>query len=140
MHYRIGYLLIGLAITALATTTALAQVDQDPGATDGSPAADTATVLPVADQSVRPVLSLQVVDPIEDDVDVPLATTELVIHGLTLGSAVVSVDGDLADVDDQGEFVAVVQLDQGANQIDIVASDADGNQVTTTLFVVRDDA
>jgi hypothetical protein len=30
--------------------------------------------------------------------------------------------------------------DEGANQIDIVASDFEGNQVTTTLFVVRGDA
>ena len=94
----------------------------------------------MADQSARPALFVRVVDPIEDDIEVPLATTTLVITGVTLSDAVVSVDGDLVDVDDQGGFVAVAQLDEGANEIDIVASDADGNQVTTTLFVVRGDA
>ncbi len=140
MRYRIGCVLIGLAMAALATATALAQVDEDPATTDGSLAADTATVLPVADQTVRPALFLRVVDPIEDDMEVPLSMPALVIGGVTLSNAVVSVDGDLVDVDDQGGFVAVAQLDEGANQIDIVASDADGNQVTTTLFVVRGDA
>ena len=140
MRYRIGCVLIGLALAASATASALAQVDEDTAATDGSLAADTATVLPVTDQSVRPALFLRVVAPIDDDVDVPLTTTALVISGVTLSNAVVSVDGNLVDVDDQGGFVAVAQLDEGANQIDIVASYADGNQVTTTLFVVRGDA
>jgi len=140
MRYRIGCVLIGLAMATLATATAFAQVDEDPATTDGSSPADTATVLPVADQTMRPALFLRVVDPIEDDVEVPLSTSALVIGGVTLSTAVLSVDGDLVDVDDQGGFVAVAQLDEGANQIDIVASDADGNQVTTTLFVVRGDA
>ena len=140
MRYRIGCVLVGLAMAASATATALAQVDEDPAATGDSLAADTATVPPVADQSVRPALFVRVVDPIEDDVEVPLATSALVIHGASLSTAVVSVDGDLVDVDDQGGFLAVAQLDEGANQINIVASDADGNQVTTTLFVVRGDA
>ena len=140
MRYRIGCVLIGLAMAALATASALAQVDQDPATADGSLATDTATVLPVANQSVRPALFLRVVDPIEDDLEVPLSMPALVIGGVTLSDAVVSVDGDLVDIDDQGGFVAVAQLDEGANQIDIVASDSDGNQVTTTLFVVRGDA
>jgi hypothetical protein len=122
------------------TAIALAQVAEDPAATDGSSAADTATALPVADQSLRPALFLRVVDPIEDDVEVPLSTTTLAIRGVTLSDAVLSVDGDLVDVADQGGFAVVAQLDEGANQIDIVASDADGNQLTTTLFVVRGDA
>jgi hypothetical protein len=139
MQYRIGGVVVGLAIAASASVTALAQVDQDTAATDGSLAADTATVLPVADQDVRPVLYLRVVDPMNDDVEVPLTMTTLAITGLTLSTAVVSVDGELVDADDQGGFVAATHVDEGANQIDIVASDADGNQVAT-LFVVRSDA
>ena len=137
MRFRIGCILLGLAMAVSATAIALAQVDEDPAPTDGSSATE---VLPVADQSARPALFVRVVDPIEDDIEVPLATTTLVITGITLSDAVVSVDGDLVDVDEQGGFVAVAQLDEGANEIDIVASDADGNQVTTTLFVVRGDA
>ena len=142
MRYRIGCVLIGLAMAASATTTALAQIDDGSAAMGDSAAvaADTAVVPGVADLPVRAALFLRVLDPIEDDVEVPLATSALAIGGVTLSNAVVSVDGDLVDVDEQGGFSAVAQLDEGANQIDIVASDSDGNQVTTTLFVVRGDA
>ena len=140
MRYRIGLLLFGLALAVSATATAMAQVDGDPAAIGDSSVPDTTTVVPVADQTMRAALFLRVVNPIEDDVEVPLATTALAISGLTLGDAVLSVDGNLVDVDAQGGFAAMAQLDEGANQIDIVASDADGNQVTTTLFVVRGDA
>ena len=51
----------------------------------------------------------------------------------------VSVGGDLAGIDDQGNFTDSAALDEGANEIDIVASDSQGNQLTTTLFVVRND-
>jgi hypothetical protein len=45
MRYWIGCVLIGLAMATLATATAFAQVDEDRATTDGSSAADTATVL-----------------------------------------------------------------------------------------------
>ena len=140
MRYRIGVVLFGLALAVSATATAMAQVDEDPATIDGSAATDTTTVLPVADQAATAALFVRVVIPIEDDVEVPLATTALAISGVTLGNAVLSVDGNLVDVDEQGGFTAMAQLDEGANEIEIVASDADGNQVTTTLFVVRGDA
>jgi len=142
MRYRIGCVVIGLAMAASATATALAQVDDgSPGPGDSAAvAADMATVPAVADQPVLAALFLHVLAPVEDDVEVPLATSALAIAGVTLANAIVSVDGDLVDVDQQGGFTGVAHLDEGANQIDIVASDSDGNQVTTTLFVVRGDA
>ena len=133
MRFGIVCVLFGLAMAISATATAVAQVATT---TD----ADTTTVLPDADQTERPALFVRVVDPIEDDVEVPLATSTLLISGVTLPDAVLSVDGELVDVDEQGGFVAEAQLDEGANEIVIVASDADGNQVTTALYVVRGDA
>jgi hypothetical protein len=77
--------------------------------------------------------------PTDLDVEVPLETAELTVQGLTAPGAVVSVDGDLADVDvdARGNFVDVAALTEGANAIDVVASDDQGNQVTPTLYVVR---
>ena len=68
---------------------------------------------------------------------VPLSMDQLLIHGLTLPAAVVSIDGDLVDIDDQGNFAGATPLDEGANEIEVVASDSQGNQTSTTLFVVR---
>jgi hypothetical protein len=120
MRYRIGCVLIGLALAASTAVTAFAQADGDPTAAAGA-------------------LFVRVVDPAEDDVEVALTTTTIAITGITLNDAIVSVDGGLVDVDDQGEFTAGAQLDEGLNELEIVASDADGNQVATTLFVVRGD-
>jgi hypothetical protein len=136
MRIQTGCVLVGLAMVLSATTTALAQVDAGTATTDS----DSGSTLVVADPSPRPALFLSVVDPSEDDVEVPLATTTLGIRGATRGDAVVSVDGNLVDLDEQGGFVAEAQLDEGVNEISIVASDVEGNQVTTTLFVVRGDA
>lgn len=130
MRIQIGCLLVGLAIAVSATATALAQVGADPATTDDSSAADTTT-------SPAAVLFVRVLNPTGDDVEVPLTATTLAISGITLDNAVLSVDGDLVDVDEQGGFATVAELEEGANQIEIVASDGDGNQVTTTLFVVR---
>ncbi len=119
MRYRIGCVLIGLALAASMAVTAFAQADGDPAVTGER-------------------LFVRVVDPAEDDVEVALTMTDIAIIGITLKDAIVSVDGELVDVDDQGGFTTVARLDEGANEIVIVASDADGNQVTTSLFVVRD--
>jgi hypothetical protein len=120
MRYRIGCVLIGLALAASMALTAFAQADGDPAATGQW-------------------LFVRVIDPAEADVEVALTMTTIAITGITLKDAIVSIDGELVDVDEQGGFTTVAQLDEGANEIVIVASDADGNQVTTSLFVVRDD-
>ena len=121
------------------TLVALAQADDDARPTDD--AVDTTLVVaPAADEpSVAPTLLLELVEPAELDVEVPLSTDNLTIRGVTLAGAVVSIDGDLVDVDDQGSFVGVTALSEGANEIDVVVSDAQGNQVSTTLVAVRGD-
>ena len=130
------------------TSVALAQSAGD--AADADASADVVVIVPdlvqpgattpVPDQDQAPFaqsLFLRLVDPAEQDVEVPLDTAQLIVQGVTLPGAVVSVDGDLVDTDDQGSFIATTALDEGANEIDVVASDADGNQISTTLFVVR---
>ena len=139
MHFRIGSVILGLALAVSMTAVALAQADDDTPAADDAAPVDTTAVAPVADQSVPPMLFLHLADPAEEDVEVTLGTAQLTVRGVTLPGAVVSVDGNLADVDDQGGFVGLSPIDEGANEIEVVASDGQGNQVTRTLFVVRSD-
>ena len=139
MRFRIGSAVIGMALAVSMTAVALAQADDDtPGADDSVPT-DTTVAAPVTNQSGPPMLFLQLVDPAEEDVEVPLGTAQLTVRGVTLPGAVVSVDGNLAEIDDQGGFVGLSPIDEGANEIEVVASDGQGNQVTRTLFVVRGD-
>lgn len=145
MRYRLGSALLGLALAVSMTAAALAQADDDTAAQDDSTAVDTSipapvdtsTVAPVADLTAQAPVFLQLTAPSDLDVTVPLETAQLPITGLTAPGAVVSVDGDLADVDAQGNFAASAALDEGANKIEVVASDNQGNQLTTTVFVVR---
>ena len=138
MRFRIGSAVVALALAVSMTAAALAQADDDTPAADDSMPADTTVAAPGTNQNAPPMLFLQLVDPAEEDVEVPLGTAQLTVRGVTLPGAVVSVDGDLADIDDQGGFVGLTPpLDEGANEIEVVASDGQGNQVTTTLFVVR---
>ena len=138
MRFKIGSALIGMALAVSMTAVAWAQADDDTPGPDDPVSTDTVAA-PVANQSAPPMLFLQLVDPTEEDVEIPLGTAQLTVRGITLPGAVVSVDGNLADVDDQGGFVGLSPIDQGANEIEVVASDGQGNQVTTTLFVVRSD-
>ena len=137
MRFRIGSVVVGLALAVSMTAVALSQADGDIPAVDDAAPVDTPAVAQVTDQSDPPMLFLQLAEPAEEDVEVPLGTTQLTVRGVTLPGAVVSLDGDLANIDDQGGFVGLIPLDEGAKDIEVVASDGQGNQVTTTLFVVR---
>ncbi|MCH8061674.1 MAG: hypothetical protein IH861_04145 [Chloroflexi bacterium] len=59
----------------------------------------------------------------------------VVVHGITLVGALVSVNGEVADVDDEGGFQIVVALVPGENVIEIVARDSSGNRQEETLTV-----
>jgi len=140
MRFRIAPAILGLVLAVAMTGLALAQADDDTPPIDDAAPVDMVTTPPVLDQpSVppAPTLFLQLVDPADLDVVVPLSMDQLTIHGLTLPAAVVSIDGDLVDIDDQGNFAGATPLDEGANEIEVVASDSQGNQTSTTLFVVR---
>lgn len=137
MRHRIGSAILAVVLAFSISVVARAQAEDDSPTQDDSSAVDTSVLAPVADQTARVPLFLQVTAPSDLDVAVPLETAQLSISGLTVPGAVVSVEGDLADVDAQGSFTDSAPLDEGANEIQIVASDSQGNQLITTVFVVR---
>jgi len=126
-------LLVAVALAVSMVSGALAQADDDTPLAEDVPPVDTSLAAP----SGAPTLFLSLADPFEQDVEVPLDTAQLMIQGTTLPGAVVSIDGNLADMDDQGNVGGVVVLDQGANEIDVVASDDQGNQINTSVFITR---
>lgn len=138
MRFRIGSAVVTMALAVSMATVAMAQADDTtPAAGDAVPT-DTSLVAPAMDQpSVAPTLFLTLVNPIDQDVELPLETAQIQIQGMTLPGAVVSVDGNVVDTDDQGNFTAVTTLDEGANEIEVVASDDQGNQVDNSIFVTR---
>jgi len=154
MRFRIAPAIVGLVLALSITGLALAQADDVTPPTeqaapadavgtapiDTSTAGDTVTTPPLVDEpsaSPAQTLFLQLVDPADLDVVVPLSMDQLVIHGLTLPAAVVSIDGDLVDIVDLGHFAGAPPLAQAAHHTPVVASVSLGNQTSTTLFVVR---
>lgn len=67
-------------------------------------------------------------------VDVPL----VVVSGTTLADAMVSINGALAYTDYQGAFSGEIELEEGPNVIEVVASDFYGNEKAKiiTLFYI----
>lgn len=152
LPYRAGLIGGALMLAVLAVGCAGQQAGQTGGAPStpagasiASPAAPakaspTATVgvavsKPVATAfaaSAPPAkaLFLEVDAPAEDtSVDSPA----LDVRGRTIREAVVSVNGDLAKVGRDGSFAIQIQLDEGANDVEVVASDPLGNET----FVIR---
>jgi hypothetical protein len=133
MRQQIRATILALLLTLGPATLTFAQE------VDDSPIPDDAD-LPVvigADVPIAPVLFVRVLEPATDDVELPLDATTLTVSGVTLPGAVVSVDGQPLDVDDQGAFSGIVPLDEDGQDIDVVASDADGHLASTTLYVAR---
>ena len=62
----------------------------------------------------------------------------LMVKGKTSAGAVASVNGEVAVVDDKGNFSGTVLLEKGANLIEIIASDAEGNEESLLLTVFRE--
>ncbi len=63
-------------------------------------------------------------------------TNPVTVTGQSIPGAIVSINGDLADIDAKGNFNLIIQLDEGPNILEIVASDDNGNQVDTVLRVI----
>ena len=138
MRFRIGSLLVAMALAASMVSIAMAQADDDTPSVEDVVPADTAAAPPIIQQpDVAQTLFVTLANPVEQDVEVPLDTAQFMIQGTSMPGAVVSIDGDLADIDNQGNFGGAVSLDQGANKIDVVASDDQGNQIDTSLFITR---
>ena len=64
------------------------------------------------------------------------ASAVISVTGQTSPGAVVSVDGNLVDVDTEGRFQTMVELEEGPNIIEIVASDLVGNEHSAVIRVI----
>lgn len=82
-------------------------------------------------------LFLNVTSP-EDESTV--STGNVTVSGSTIPGAVVSVSVDdntwIADVDQNGNFQAVVPLEAGPNLIEVVASDQQGNEQSSSISII----
>lgn len=128
-------LILGLALTVSAacsnerfvppTVTATSEsVSQTSGPTDsaapGVPSSSQAFLLEITSPQNESVINM------------PSVT----VRGKSTADAVVSVNGQLAEVGTDGSFESFVALDPGPNTIEIVANDFHGGQNSKLLTVI----
>lgn len=81
-----------------------------------------------------PTLSLTVTSPADG---AELATSPVVLKGAVSDpEAVVTVNGELVEVDNKGKFSTIVALEEGPNAIEVVASSLEGEEVSAIITVI----
>ncbi len=130
----------GATAPAAAATVTASATRRASGAPTAAPTASLpqGTKAPLAAATpTRPAVAtafvLKVFDPADESV---VNRALLVVRGQTAVGAVVSVNATLATVDATGAFSAPITLEEGANLIEVVASDYAGNVLTQEILVV----
>ena len=62
----------------------------------------------------------------------------VIVEGKTISGGIASVNGEVAKVDNEGNFRVIVSLDEGVNFVEIVVSDSEGNEESELLTVFRE--
>ena len=80
-----------------------------------------------------PEFSLTVTQPTDESI---INADKVEVIGITTPGAVVSINGELAEVDEEGSFTMMVVLEEGPNIIEVIASDLEGNEESHILVVI----
>ncbi|MDA0232109.1 MAG: hypothetical protein O3B04_06995 [Chloroflexi bacterium] len=89
-------------------------------------------------EQVTGVLFLEMLSPVTDELFVTQSTYEFT--GRTTVDAVLSVNDTVLEVDEEGRFAFAVDLEEGPNVIEVVASNARGEQFDEVLLVIYEPA
>ena len=135
--------LIGLALLVLALTfaacskaapTSAPAATENRGTSGGGGSTIGATSAPVtAPAAATDALFLEITQPKDESV---VRQAALTVGGETAPDAVVSVNGQSAEVDADGNFAAIITLEQGPNSIEVITSDFSGNQQFKLISVI----
>ena len=122
------------APTPTPTPTVTPTVTPTPTATPMPMPTPTPTVTPTLTPVPTPEgLFLQVSEPQDESI---VYADVISVTGITTLDAVVSVNGELVDVDEEGGFTTQIALLEGPNDIWVIASDFRGNLVVRVLAVI----
>ena len=141
-HYHgtaraICLLCLGILLVVALAACSGSSSNETPGATSTPTptSAATATVTPTPTPTARPTpmsLFLEITSPKDESV---VTTSVIEVKGKTLPTAVLSVNGVLISVKEDGSFTTSVSLEEGPNVIEVVTSDISGNEKNKILMV-----
>ncbi len=118
--------------TPIPVPTATASPQPEPSPTTIPTPVGSPTAIPVSNTQTY-TLSLEIEGLSDESI---VRGDSIVARGQTSVGAIVSINGVIVPVDETGHFEVALMLDPGPNAIEVVASDLDGNQVSTVLAVV----
>ena len=119
----------GIQGTVSATATPGSSAPTAPPAAQATPTPRQA----VPTQPPSSPFFLNVTEPAQESV---VASARLVVAGCTVAGAFVSVEADVVSLDQAGCFRTTVQLEEGPNSLDVVASDRNGRQAAVVVNVI----
>lgn len=93
----------------------------------------TATAVVAVEQATGAALFLEMISPESDELFVSQNSFEF--KGRTTVDALLSVNDTVVDVDEFGQFAVSMDLEEGPNVIEVVASNAAGQQFDEVLLV-----
>ncbi len=93
--------------------------------------ASTPTSIP--QPALEESLFLEIVEPANESV---VSNSPVTVGGNTTPDAVVSINGEIVEVNALGEFAVSVLIDPGPNLIEVIASDIDGKQESAVLAII----
>ena len=133
---------IGAVLACVQTTTREADTPIPAPSATAAPATATATSVPVAPTPI----SIQVgTAPTQIGLFLELQGLSentvvrgdaIVASGLTSPDAVLSINGVIIPINDDGSFEVTLALTEGPNLLEVVSSDLSGNQESRVLWVV----
>ena len=119
---------------AISTPTPTSVITPTPTAKQTPTITSAHTYIPTPSPTV---LLLQITQPIDG---AQVSTSAVLVTGKTIPGAVVSVSIDdtveIANVDQNGNFSVTVNLEEGPNLIEVVASDRLGNEKSSSIAVI----
>ena len=120
-------------IALLAALMGLAACQSPTGAGQATPAPPASPGPPV--RLTAQSLTLTITAPADETV---VTVPQVDVVGEAPAESVISVNDNVVVVNATGQFSTTVALQDGPNEIDIVASDTEGNQTSTRLIVTYD--
>ena len=115
-------------ITSSPTAIGTGTSSQTPGVATASP---TISGSPIA-MATSGTLRLAILAPANE---ILVDTNTITVKGQATAGADVFINGDFVNADASGAFNAMVTLDEGPNEIDVMASDDNENEVVLTLVI-----
>ncbi len=120
-------------VLVVACAPAPAEITPPPAPTPAPTPTPIPTPTPEPTPTPKPEFFLTVTQPADDSI---INADKVEVRGRTTRGAIVSVNGELAEVDEEGNFTMMVVLEEGPNIIEVIASDLEGNEDGRTLVII----